>query len=136
MYLGKKLYDQEGKAHQMVGILEGSSQMQNRLQRFGYCQARIKTDLLLGTKGSTLRGHEFHYSNYSSQEETVLDLEKTMVDGSLKTWTGGYIYKNTFASYLHIHLAGNYQMAQNFVKNMEEYKENNKRQEADSSNQD
>lgn len=115
MYLGKKLINESGETHEMVGIFDGTSQMTKRLKKFGYCQAIPNEDCFIGKKNSVIYGHEFHHSTFEptsdSKLATMLTMEKYR-DGKLaSTWTGGYQIKNTFASYLHIHFYQNVDVA-------------------------
>lgn len=103
MYLGDSLCDADGNAWPMVGVIPGCSQMGKRLTRFGYCEARAMQQTLLAAPGETLRGHEFHYSDFTPAVDAVLDCHKTRDGEELKRWQGGWQVGNTFASYLHLH---------------------------------
>lgn len=105
MYLGSSLEDAQGDRHSMVGIIPGHSKMGKRLTRFGYCEAQAREHTLLAAAGETLRGHEFHYSDFFPQVPAVLDCRKQRDGETLKTWSGGWQVGNTFASYLHVHFA-------------------------------
>lgn len=105
MYLGDTLHDAAGETWPMVGAIPGYSKMGNRLTRFGYCEARALQPTLLAATGDTLRGHEFHYSDFFPQTAAVLDCHKTRDGDVLKRWQGGWQVGNTFASYLHLHFA-------------------------------
>ena len=48
-----------------------------------------------------------------------------MSDYSIKTWAGGYRYKNTFGTYLHTHFASDYNLIYKFCSALEEYSESN-----------
>lgn len=102
MYLGKDL-EKEGRKFEMVGIFDGSSKMTQRLQRFGYCQAKTSMSSLFGPAGTLLKGHEFHHSTFETDEPTVLSLEKYRDGQLVAAWSGGYQKGKTFASYLHLH---------------------------------
>lgn len=103
MYLGSTLTDADGEVHEMVGIIPGHSRMGTRLTRFGYCEAQAREDTLLAAAGETLRGHEFHYSDFTPQHEAMLDCHKTRDGEILKRWQGGWQAGSAFASYLHLH---------------------------------
>lgn len=122
MYLGDELEDLEKEFFPMTQILSGKSMMSKRLQRFGYCEGIAQEDTILSKKGEVVRGHEFHYSDFTSDEPTVYHMQKKMSDGTLKTWQGGYRKQNTLGTYLHTHFAGDYQMAIRFIQKMEEYR--------------
>ncbi len=120
MYLGTSLIDSDENEYEMVNLLKGKSQMKNRLQRFGYCQGRPITDTPIAIKGEEIRGHEFHYSDFETNLEPVLKIEKFKDNKLVKSWKGGYKYKNVFGTYLHTHFCGKYKLAKNFIKKVEE----------------
>ncbi|CNH82377.1 cobyrinate a,c-diamide synthase [Yersinia bercovieri] len=105
MYLADGLTDQQGQRHPMVGILAGESRMGERLARFGYCQAEARSDTLLAAQGEILRGHEFHYSDFTSALTPVFDSSKWRDGMEIQRWQSGYQVQRTQASYLHIHFA-------------------------------
>lgn len=106
MYLGSYLLNKDGDKFEMVGILDGYSQMTDKLKRFGYCLATAKKDNLISYEGQQLRGHEFHYSEFITGMDTVFDMKKTRSNGTSE-WSGGYSSKNLLASYLHVHFYNN-----------------------------
>ncbi|PWC19093.1 cobyrinic acid a,c-diamide synthase [Brenneria roseae subsp. roseae] len=105
MYLGDGLTDADGQRHRMSGILPGESRMGKRLTRFGYCQAQAMTDTLLAARGDILRGHEFHYSDFSTSLSPRFNCAKLRDGAVIKRWQGGYQLQQTCASYLHLHFA-------------------------------
>ena len=105
MYLGSSLEDAQGDIHLMANIIPGHSKMGKRLTRFGYCEAQARENTLLAAAGEWLRGHEFHYSDFTPETPAVLDCRKVRDGNVLQTWSGGWQVGNTFASYLHIHFA-------------------------------
>lgn len=105
MYLGSTLEDVGGETHHMANIIPGHSKMGKRLTRFGYCEAQAREQTLLAAAGETLRGHEFHYSDFTPETPAVLDCRKVRDGQTLQTWAGGWQVGNTFASYLHVHFA-------------------------------
>ncbi len=100
MYLGERLIDNEGKSYEMVGIFEGESRMTKGLKRFGYCFGTAQEDTLLSTKGQVLKGHEFHHSEFYTNEKAAYKMQK---EKGGETWLGGYTKGNTLATYLHLH---------------------------------
>lgn len=105
MYLGSTLEDAQGDIHTMADILPGASKMGKRLTRFGYCEAQAERQTLLAAPGEVLRGHEFHYSDFSAQLPATMACRKTRDGAVLQQWQGGWQIGNTFASYLHLHFA-------------------------------
>ena len=116
MYLGESLTDGEGETHAMCGVLPGHSQMGKRLTRFGYCEATARQDTLLASKGETLRGHEFHYSDFSCPLPAALDCCKWRDGVAISRWQGGFQHEATFASYLHVHFAQRPEMLNRWLK--------------------
>ena len=116
MYLGSYLVDEEGKRYSMVGILEGESKMTSGLKRFGYCYGEALEDTILSKKGESLRGHEFHHSEFYSKELAAYRMRKNKEDDDDKTWLGGYSKGNTLASYLHIHFYSHLDAVERFLK--------------------
>lgn len=116
MYLGDAFVDNENNAHPMLGILSGQSTMTDKLQRFGYCEATAGVDSLLGSKGATIRGHEFHYSNFETELAPVFTFKKGRVGIKDQEWSGGYQVGNTFASYLHVHFSQQPEMIAHWIK--------------------
>lgn len=105
MYLGESLTDGNGETHAMCGVLPGHSQMGKRLTRFGYSEATAMEDTLLARKGETLRGHEFHYSDFSGPLPAAFDCCKWRDGVAISRWQSGIQHHATFASYLHVHFA-------------------------------
>ena len=62
MALGQALIDASGAAHAMTGLLGVETSFEKRRMTLGYREARLASDCPLGTAGSVLRGHEFHYA--------------------------------------------------------------------------
>ena len=62
MVLGRALIDAEGARHDMLGLLDLVTSFAARRLTLGYREARLLGDSALGTAGTRLRGHEFHYA--------------------------------------------------------------------------
>ncbi|KOO54644.1 cobyrinic acid a,c-diamide synthase, partial [Edwardsiella ictaluri] len=110
MYLGSTLEDADGEIHPMANIIPGHSKMGRRLTRFGYCEAQARQPTLLADRGETLRGHEFHYADFSPQTPALLACRKVRDGVTTQTWDGGWQVGSAFASYLHLHFAQRPQM--------------------------
>lgn len=76
MVLGEKLEDAEGKTHPMLGLLGHSTSFARRKMNLGYRQARLRLDCPIGTNGTLIRGHEFHYAlvTGSGSDEPLADI--------------------------------------------------------------
>ena len=102
MYLLKEV-----DGYQMVGLIDGSSQLTNRLQNFGYNNIVLEQDCLVGKKGDALTSHEFHKSLSETALTPIFKISKT---GGKNIWSGGYQYKNVCAGFPHFSFLGNPKM--------------------------
>jgi cobyrinic acid a,c-diamide synthase len=66
MVLGQGLTDADGTRHAMTGLLGHASSFAARKLHLGYREARLIGDSPLGSAGSVVRGHEFHYATLVS----------------------------------------------------------------------
>lgn len=62
MVLGTVLEDAAGISHRMAALLDHRTSFARRRMTLGYRRAIVQADGILGRCGTTLRGHEFHYS--------------------------------------------------------------------------
>jgi cobyrinic acid a,c-diamide synthase len=74
MVLGESLLDADGRAHAMLGLLGHRTSFAQRKLQLGYREARLAADSVLGSAGTWLRGHEFHYATLQegSREDASL----------------------------------------------------------------
>lgn len=116
MYLTKGIYDFKGRFFKMAGVLPFETAMKER-PHLGYREVQLKGDCILGRKGDTLRGHEFHYSSINSAEELEAFGVYSLKNSSGESlYSEGYKFKNVLASYVHIHFGSNPTIAGNFIK--------------------
>jgi cobyrinic acid a,c-diamide synthase len=101
----------------MVGAFPFTTKMDERLRSLGYREVSFTQPSIIGQKGESAKGHEFHYSYI--QEET--DKEKidsiyhvTDRAGHPKP-SGGYMIHRTVGSYIHMHFGSQPEIAGNFV---------------------
>jgi cobyrinic acid a,c-diamide synthase len=76
MVLGEGLEDADRARHAMTGLLGHSTSFAERKLHLGYRQARLLYDAPLGSAGTIVRGHEFHYAALisSGSEAPFVDL--------------------------------------------------------------
>ena len=79
MTLGTAIEDADGVTHPMLGLLGHSTSFARRKMNLGYREARLNSDCALGTAGTAVRGHEFHYAQVTDagSDEPLAEL----VDG-------------------------------------------------------
>ncbi|MFN3395566.1 MAG: cobyrinate a,c-diamide synthase [Thermodesulfovibrionales bacterium] len=129
MYLSRGIYDTNGDFFQMAGVMPFEAVMRRERFHLGYREVELKEDCILGKKGDRLKGHEFHYSDikelqkiedsrgrgskavqgYSKGIYSVINSQGESIE------TPCYRFKNTFASYIHIHFGSSPAIAGNFI---------------------
>lgn len=94
MYLSSCIADKAGKEYPMVNIFKQKASMEAMKLTLGYRQ--------FASNGVSVKGHEFHYSSVSGNEESIItqyNAKGIPVDTKLLR------YKNTIAGYTHIYWA-------------------------------
>ena len=114
IYLSESLSTTEGTKYAMAGVLPLSIQMTGKLVQFGYVAVEFTEDCLLGSKGTTVRGHSFHYSCIVSRGEVATSY-RVQYSMSGKEEFEGFGKGNVLASYVHLHLRANPAIAKDFV---------------------
>lgn len=115
MYLCRSLKDSDGNKYDMAGVLPFESFMSERAV-MGYMTGVALRDNILCRKGERIRGHEYHYSRVEPEyygDTCAFELTRRNTDSS---HYGGYSFGNVLASYLHVNLYGNENLAENFLK--------------------
>ena len=92
----------------LAGVLPADARMTDRLT-LGYRRATVRTESPLGSAGTELRGHEFHYSS--------LDPPGDAMDWKGRAGQGraGYASATLLASYVHVHLGSAPVLAERLV---------------------
>ncbi|MDP4127959.1 MAG: cobyrinate a,c-diamide synthase [Bacillota bacterium] len=104
MYLGRSITDFEGREFPLAGLIPMKAEMTRRLQGIGYRRGVFREDNFLGPRGTTVQGHEFHYSRVAYEKEFPVAYE--LFKGDQSDRMEGYARDNIVASYLHLHFAG------------------------------
>jgi cobyrinic acid a,c-diamide synthase len=112
-------------SYQMTGCFPFSAKMNETLKSLGYREVVFLSDTLLGQKGETIKGHEFHYSSLSG-DETGDSVYDTFSGKKLKTGTPGYQTRNTLGSYIHVHMGSNPATALHFVEKCRAFRQQDK----------
>ncbi len=131
MYLSAGISDFEGRRFPMAGVFPFETVMTKK-PRLGYREIQLAEDCILGRKGERFRGHEFHYSEIADDamrnSDPLCSREHSQTLGAgfgrrnkenekmiyaVRDARGrekgreGYCYKNTLASYVHVHFGSN-----------------------------
>lgn len=113
MYLGSTI---EGS--NMVDAIRTNSTLTDSLQNFGYIRLTANRDNLLCKKGESIPAHEFHFSknDFVGDAFTATNRASGMQRPCI------FADESTFAGYPHLHLWGNIQFAEAFVKRCAAYR--------------
>ena len=123
MYLGRRLVLPEG-TFEMAGILPVVFGFSRRPQGHGYTIIDVTGRNPYFRRGTTLKGHEFHYSSVLEWDGREEDLAYTMVRGTgLINGRDGLCYKNVLATYTHLHALGTPEWAPALVRSAIQYRQ-------------
>lgn len=99
----------------MCGALPGRAVLRARRAALGYRQARTLRSGPFGPAGTSLRGHEFHYSEYEAPAGAPPAPAFALTASDGREALDGQARGNIVGGYFHAHLASNPQAAQAFV---------------------
>ena len=115
MYLAEELVTRDGHCHSMASILPISIEMLDRLEAFGYTEVELLDDCLVGQRGASLRGHNFHYSRVTRAGEIDRRYRTRQLLGNVEG-RDGFSAGNVLASYIHLSFAANPEAAERFAQ--------------------
>lgn len=111
MYFGDHIEDFEGRTYPMVGLFSYRSTMKETRLTLGYRRVKALLDNPLMRAGEAVKGHEFHLSELVGESEGQAAYEVLDQSGRKE----GLRFKNTLASYIHLHFASKSTLAPAFV---------------------
>jgi cobyrinic acid a,c-diamide synthase len=125
MYISQGIRDFDNKLFAMAGVFPFETRMMKR-PRLGYREIALNEDCILGSRGEKYRGHEFHYSEIDEvqvrsaecgvRSENPAEMIYAVRDGQgREKGRDGFRYKNTLASYVHIHFGSNQRGVDHFA---------------------
>jgi cobyrinic acid a,c-diamide synthase len=104
----------KGKSHEMVGLIPADVELSQKPQGHGYVVAKVIEQNYLFPVGLTIRGHEFHHSSLIHLDGSRFAY-RIMRGHGINGREDGIVYKNLFASYMHLHALGTPEWAEGFV---------------------
>ncbi|MCX8110998.1 MAG: hydrogenobyrinic acid a,c-diamide synthase (glutamine-hydrolyzing) [Syntrophorhabdaceae bacterium] len=120
MYLSKGIKTNKG-FFEMSGVIPSSVEIKTRPQGHGYMEVEVIGENPFFKKGTKIRGHEFHYSRLSDNGHLYCILKVKRGHG-IDGYLDGILYKNMFASYMHIHASCVPGWAERFIQMAIKYK--------------
>jgi cobyrinic acid a,c-diamide synthase len=121
MYLSNTII-WKGEKYSLAGILPVDIVMNDKPSGHGYSRAVVDGDNAFFEEGTVIKGHEFHYSeitNYDPWIKTSLSVERGT--GSIDK-RDGLVYKNVFASYIHVHAVASPEWVEGMIKAAKNFK--------------
>lgn len=99
---------------EFAGVFPVRCRMLPRRKALGYRSVELTDNVVIGTAGTTVRGHEFHYSEIGAMQEEVERCYRVTRQGAI-LGTEGFRVRNCLASYIHLHFGSNLEIAAAFV---------------------
>ena len=116
MYLGRSLLI-NNSTYPMVEALPIDFQLEKKPQGHGYTDLEVVNTNPFYPVGTTLKGHEFHYSRVTRFDLNPESLAFTMKRGSgIFDRKDGVCYKNILATYSHVHAVGTPEWAEGLIR--------------------
>jgi len=116
MYLMKTIRDLQGRKHRMAGVFPLEATMEPQLRSLGYREITTNRKSLLGPAGTTIRGHEFHYSRMEPYDEaSVASVYRVAPRNGQEGIEEGLSINGVLGSYIHLHWGSNPGAAEAFV---------------------
>lgn len=106
----------DGASHAMAGVFPLTTSFCPRPQGLGYTEGEVVADTVFFPAGARVLGHEFHYSLCVSERAGELAHGLRMVRGQGSALgRDGFLHRNTWAGYNHIHALAVPGWAERFV---------------------
>lgn len=116
MYLSQGIWKTEDEKYKMAGVLPFETVMKKGRSRLGYREIDLRSECIVGSDNTVARGHEFHYSEIREAQDQGVTLSYSVTNGSGEPLPAeGYSYKNTLASYIHLHFGSNPAIAEALI---------------------
>jgi cobyrinic acid a,c-diamide synthase len=113
MYLCRGIRWQD-RSYEMVGAIPADVELSQRPEGHGYVVAKVIEENRFFPVGLTIRGHEFHHSKVFHLNGSRFAYQ-IMRGHGINGKEDGILYKNLFASYIHLHALGTPEWAEGFV---------------------
>ena len=105
MVLGRKIIGKSGQAYDMIGMFDLVTSFEKRKLNLGYRKAKAMEPFFGIKKGSTVLGHEFHYTTVVE----INDAPIVFVEDAYQNELGQLGSKNSNATGTFFHLIGSEQ---------------------------
>ena len=120
MYLTKNLRDFEGRVYEMTGVFPVETVMDRASLTLGYREVTVTQACLLGAVGTTVRGHEFHYSSLGQRDKLTHVVNVTDAQDR-DCGQDGLKHAKVVALYTHLHFSSQPAIAESLVQYARDY---------------
>ncbi|MCU4741403.1 cobyrinic acid a,c-diamide synthase [Halobacteria archaeon AArc-m2/3/4] len=104
MAMSESLMTVDGETHEMAGILPATVEMHDRYQALNHVELEAVADGPTASSGTRLRGHEFHYSRASIDDERDARFAFETVRGDgIDGDHDGLLEYESLGTYAHVH---------------------------------
>lgn len=114
MYLSQGVIDFDGHTYDLVKAFPFWTQM-NKTVKLSYVDVCTNKPSLYVPENTQMKGHVFHFSDITQEKEEIPTMY-SLTAFNEKIFKEGYVYKNTLASYVHLHFKSNPLFAKAFVE--------------------
>jgi len=121
MYLAKDV-EWKGKKYSLTNILPIRIKMHDKPQGHGYYRAVVQSENPFYKVGTQINGHEFHYSAIYEFDENINSVLSVIRGNGCFDKRDGLVYKNVFASYLHIHALASPEWVNGMIESAKKFK--------------
>ena len=122
MYLAKDIEWKE-KKYSLTNVLPISIRMHDKPQGHGYFRAIVDSENPFFSTGRQLNGHEFHYSAIHEFDENIKSVLSVIRGNGIINGRDGLVYKNVFATYLHVHALASPEWVDGMIESAKKFKE-------------
>jgi len=100
--MSQSLTTVEGDTHEMAGILPADVEMCDRYQALNHVELEAIGDAPTARAGESIRGHEFHYSKATVDNDAKFGF-KTVRGEGIDGDHDGLLEYNSMGTYAHVH---------------------------------
>lgn len=125
MYLAEEI-QWKGNTYSLSGILPIKIKMFDKPQGHGYSEVVVDNENPFFDLGCNIKGHEFHYSKIFEFNSKLKSSLSVLRGTGCFNNRDGLIYKNAFASYLHVHALATPEWVKGMIKCACNYQEQKK----------
>jgi len=125
MYLAEEI-QWKGNTYSLSGILPIKIKMFDKPQGHGYSEVVVDSENPFFELGCNIKGHEFHYSKIFEFNPKLKSSLSVLRGTGCFNNRDGLIYKNAFASYVHVHALATPEWVKGMIKCACNYQEQKK----------